>query len=1036
MSTPILKKIHSLCLCLLFIQPIFALSNKSSHNLLIINSYNEQAAWSNSIIVSIMQEVGKMSNTSAYVSHLHSILIKNDSLYQHSVNTLFQRYENTKPHSVVLIGNMAFTLRDRIKEEWGDIPIILCAGRDSYTSPRYNYPEYESAEIPKDSIFSISGLKDKYNFTFILCPTYCKETIDMMIKIQPGIKTFIFAADKLFINRIHEKEIKSYLSSSYPNIEYKRIYPNSNPAVPNLRKYLLTNEDPTVGMLFGSWFCVRENLLGHLITMSTEDYRFIMSANKGVFTLRESFLAEGGFIGGYFYDNDATIKHLLQCLRSIINGREARNIPFYTPEKSYPVIDYNALKQRGMSEKLCPPNTLFINKPPTLWQRYKLQISICLLILSVLGIVSYIKHKFQQKEIMLLRSHNKLLENMPVFYVQEQVMFNENGIPESMRYINANILFKELFCSKQKQEQVNSSMFPHQTEEYFMQFARIVFQERRSIVFTYYFEEQNAFYEVIIRQAAEENLIDIFGVNTTTLHQTQELLRAANNKLALALDIAHIIPWHWDLQKHAITCDANRSPFELATGVKDERGVRIIHEADYFNNIHPDDAERIRDDYQALILGRVKALKEEFRTVIKKNGKEYINWVEARAVVEQRNEQGHPISLIGSLLIITDRKRNEQELINAKNRAEESDRLKSAFLANMSHEIRTPLNAIVGFSSILATAEEEEEKSEYINIIENNNQLLLQLISDVLDIAKIEAGSLDFNYSSLDLNVLMNELESTALMRITSPDVCLEMIPDSDNCWVITERNRLSQIIINLLNNAIKFTQKGKITFGYKLQKEKIYFYVTDTGCGIPAEKQDKIFERFIKLNNFAQGTGLGLSICKSIVDAMGGEIGVDSKVGNGSTFWFTLPYHTGIANESTDKPVELSELSKDKQITILIAEDDESNYRLFHSILQKDFQLIHARDGKEAVELYSLHHPNLILMDINMPNMNGYEATHQIRELSKSIPIIAVTAYAYASDKQKIMESGFTGYMSKPLNARKLQDEVSATLKKCFIFT
>lgn len=161
-------------------------------------------------------------------------------------------------------------------------------------------------------------------------------------------------------------------------------------------------------------------------------------------------------------------------------------------------------------------------------------------------------------------------------------------------------------------------MFPHQTEEYFMQFARIVFQERRSIVFTYYFEEQNAFYEVIIRQAAEENLIDIFGVNTTTLHQTQELLRAANNKLALALDIAHIIPWHWDLQKHAITCDANRSPFELATGVKDERGVRIIHEADYFNNIHPDDAERIRDDYQALILGRVKALKEEFRTVIKK----------------------------------------------------------------------------------------------------------------------------------------------------------------------------------------------------------------------------------------------------------------------------------------------------------------------------------------------------------------------------------------------------------------------------------
>ena len=243
--------------------------------------------------------------------------------------------------------------------------------------------------------------------------------------------------------------------------------------------------------------------------------------------------------------------------------------------------------------------------------------------------------------------------------------------------------------------------------------------------------------------------------------------------------------------------------------------------------------------------------------------------------------------------------------------------------------------------------------------------------------------------------------------------------------------------LINLLVNAAKFTEKGEIMFGYKIRGEELYFYVKDTGIGISLENQKKIFERFTKVNTFIQGTGLGLSICKNIVTKMKGRIGVESEgEGKGSTFWFTLPYHTGTANESTDKPVELSELSKDKQITILIAEDDESNYRLFHSILQKDFQLIHARDGKEAVELYSLHHPNLILMDINMPNMNGYEATHQIRELSKSIPIIAVTAYAYASDKQKIMESGFTGYMSKPLNARKLQDEVSATLKKCFIFT
>lgn len=374
------------------------------------------------------------------------------------------------------------------------------------------------------------------------------------------------------------------------------------------------------------------------------------------------------------------------------------------------------------------------------------------------------------------------------------------------------------------------------------------------------------------------------------------------------------------------------------------------------------------------------------------------------------------------------------ELINAKDRAEESNRLKSAFLANMSHEIRTPLNAIVGFSGILASTEEEEEKQEYVSIIENNNTLLLQLISDILDLSKIEAGTLDLHYSDIELNDLMKDLENSCQLKLKSDTVKLEFVAPAEPCFAHIEKNRLSQLIINLITNAIKFTPQGSIRFGYEHQNDELYFYVTDTGCGIPQDKQESIFGRFIKLNSFTQGTGLGLSICQTLVDHMGGKIGVESEEGKGATFWFTLPYKQA---ETVEKPLPKKTqtifIEKDKLI-ILIAEDNESNYKLFESILKYDYHLIHAWDGQEAVNMFKEYNPQIILMDINMPVLNGYEATKEIRKYSAKVPIIAVTAFAYASDEQQVMESGFDGYMPKPINTRQLKAQLTDIMQKRII--
>nr|WP_278623152.1 ATP-binding protein [Parabacteroides gordonii] len=370
----------------------------------------------------------------------------------------------------------------------------------------------------------------------------------------------------------------------------------------------------------------------------------------------------------------------------------------------------------------------------------------------------------------------------------------------------------------------------------------------------------------------------------------------------------------------------------------------------------------------------------------------------------------------------------ESELRVAKEKAEESDHLKSAFLANMSHEIRTPLNAIVGFSGLLATAENYEERDEYINIINNNNELLLQLINDILDLSKIEANTLEFVYSDIDINQLLCDIEQTSRLK-AADGVQVSFVEKLPHCIIRTDKNRLSQVVTNFINNAIKFTKEGSIYFGYKHKENNLYFYVSDTGCGIDKDVKDSVFQRFVKLDSFAQGTGLGLSICQMIVHKLGGEIGVDSELGQGSTFWFTLPdtvieeSHVSVA-ETNKTEVSTESPTDNKTATLLIAEDNESNYTLIKAIL-KDYNLLHAWNGQEAIDLYRKYHPDMILMDLKMPIMDGYQATEEIRKDNTIIPIIAVTAFAFAEDEQRVSQSGFNGYVAKPIKPNNLKKKI-----------
>ncbi|MDH6342811.1 signal transduction histidine kinase [Parabacteroides sp. PFB2-12] len=890
------KRLFYLVLSILFctFHSIYATEpkpNLEEDYILILNPDAETCAWSEMMIPHTKKVLEQRHpEYKVHVQYMYGLGMSSMDDVEGFKQQLFSDYSTPPKFLLLYEADIFGFLREDLEKHWPDVPVLLVA-REEYVGPAENYLFRKS--IPKDEQLLLTDLvNEKKNLTVVYNPFDIPGTLKIMKKMQPHVNKIFFITDERYISTRLRDDVAREIKNHYPEWELENLTPDKLTTDELIQGFLGIPKEN--GILYFTWF--NNELTGNQdLILQTNAYRiFSLYVNNPIITVNDVGLKESGMLGGSYSRFEQVMETSLNAIDAMIKGDQKQR--FVQVPLPIPTFNYMAMQNHGIDLSDVPANAYLYHRPLTFLEKNKdlilgLAIIIFLSILAIRITIVLKTRKMQDKEIKLLQKYGDLFTNMPIGYRQDRVLLDAQGKPVDFVVEELNPGIKEWFPAIDTFiGRKGSEVFEEGNEDMLAIYGDLLSKKKEKAVQPFHYKEADRYYSIIVSPASEYGYMDLFFVDMTELLKTQELLQTVNDKLSLALEIANVIPWKWHLQDNTIESDIRIIVGQSHDDLGIEKQEIIIPAEEYLQNIHADDRPRIEAAWVALVKEGALKAKEEYR--VRRKDREGYDWVEGQAIVQKRDENGNPVTIMGSSLVITERKQFEEELRKAKDKAEESNRLKTAFLANMSHEIRTPLNAIVGFSHILAHTEDIEGRQEYINIIETNNELLLQLVGDILDLSKLEAGTVEYNYVDVDLNTLLEEQQKIYQDKVGKE---VEVIFDEREpyCFVNVEKKLMTQALSNLLANATKFTDKGSIRFGYKIEEGMLRFHVTDTGRGISKERLNEIFHRFIKLDHFMQGAGLGLSLCQMIVNTMGGKVGVDSEEGVGSTFWFTFPYKT-----------------------------------------------------------------------------------------------------------------------------------------------
>ncbi len=861
---------------------------------ILINSAVSGDPKTKSLIEFIQNEVEGSGYVLKY-EELRAQLIQDVAEVQRKQRQLRSAYPN-KPTLVLFIGDPAWLICQPLFDDiWLEVPAVMIYGQKYMPATIESLLKKEVND--KKKMVLASSFQRRYNFTSILYPYYLEETIRVMKRMLPAMSNIAFISDYRYISAFVEAQLKEEIGKKFP--ELGLISLRSSEILTKTMLDTLSSFDRSTGILFFSWYTPKEDIDQGYFNENIPRFVSAFSQNPVFIAYdRTDFAVE--FAGGYYISDKDLNKNVAAKINAILRGRAAREVPVEPGGRPQTYLNYLHLETHQINSFLYPKDAVFSNAPPTFFQRHGLLIVFVGAVIwlfigwGILRIRLYMQQQRQQaNEIGLLEQYRRLIDTMPLVYVHKERLPGKDFL-----FVRVNTAFEELFKCR-REDVVNRKLselvieFPHLDVLKGEGLSREVFSLPDK-------NGQVLHFEKMTFRIASENDYEMFCVDRTDernamieLEENSEVLRNLNDKYRLVLQATRMAPWTWDLTENTInselSLDKSFNSVDMLKALSADSP-----EFNFSQAIHPDDTEKVHDSFMRFIRGEASAFQEQYRVLKQVQGrpKEYM-WVQTNAIVAKRNAEGKPEMLVGGTLDIDNQKKMEQDLRRAKELAEESNRLKSAFIANMSHEIRTPLNAIIGFSEMITSAENDEERDLYIHHINVNNALLLKLINDVLDLSKIEAGMFELTTDVVDLYGMFCEQEGKMSRDNHNPNVSILFDTQSGHCVAQIDSAHLMQMMNNLLSNAIKFTRSGEIHFGYTIVvgEEWLEFYVSDTGSGIPSDKLDAIFGRFVKLDNFVQGTGLGLSICQNIVEKMGGRIWVKSEVGKGSVFRFRVPF-------------------------------------------------------------------------------------------------------------------------------------------------
>lgn len=853
---------------------------KQNGYILFISSVNFHQEWTKNLywyMYTHMQDL----NVPVYTESLSIPTLKNIAEAEERVAHLTKKYP-IPPTAVIFIGESGWMVcRKLFDTVWKEVPAILTSSTDRL--PASLDILFAHTELTPENSVPTEEWKKGYNATLLKRPFFVKETIELMKQLLPDMKKVVLISDHRYSSEIVRSQTRETVEMHFPELKLENLFCISNEELADsLRGY-----DKQVGIIYYSWF---ESQKTNSETYLVDHMQEIVSSLTRLpfFLLVDQDIETNRFAGGHYISIDAFGNKLIQTLHAIRSGTPARNIASSQGGADSSFLNYSYLRHNGIAPSLYPPKDVkYFNVPPSIYQQYKPEIylagsALCILILLIVFYIYMLRQekKQQKHENQILKQKEQLrffyesvLDNLPVAVTIK-------GIENDSKYVFWNKKACELLgCEKEDvigKDYHSFTNLDFANELQKMDREALLQKEAFSVIKQYASEKGPRFLQVsknVVPYGDQESKLISILVDLTDIYRNKQRLETLNQKYELTLKTAKVTSWILNLETEKIEFSENQ----------------VYAPSDIIDLIHPDDRFSLIKKYEAIITGKIKEAHYEYRIRQSPEESEY-KWVFTSSVVGKYNTQGLPATIISVSRDIHAPKMLELELREMKEKAEKANRLKSIFIAGMSREVRTPLNAITGFSDLLVETEDIEEKQNYQEIINSNNELLLKLINEMLDLTRIEAGTLEFSFSNVDANEILDSATSPILGKL-SPQVTLHIEKPSAHYILSTDKVRVSQVLTNFMTNAARFTKQGEIRIGYRPQNaHTLYFYVKDTGCGIPEEAQKRLFDPFCLLDSFVQGNGLGLPICERVIKGLGGSIGVHSEPGKGTEFWFTLP--------------------------------------------------------------------------------------------------------------------------------------------------